>query len=141
MKRGQVYLLVGLTTMGFQMWSWFLGGLMAVLSLGQLVGGILQKSGAPGWFKHSLGGAGYAAGGPAGKVADRAIEHAATRPEREAERAAGLAERNARLMSYQRSNFMPQGPADYMARYRPSNRDTRSSPDFINYLQQFIKRQ
>ena len=125
-------LLVGLMTMGFQAWSWFLGVLMSLLSLAKAADSTMKSAGAPNWLR------GVTTGGYGAYTMNEEEKAAAARAE--AEEAAREAQRfNA---PYQRSEYMPnRDSSDHMARYAPQNRQPQSgvSPDIMAYLRRYVR--
>lgn len=133
MKRWQVFLLVGMITTVFQVWSWFLGALLAALSLAKTADTGLKKMGAPDWLRR-VGTGGY---GVYSVYQDNEAKRAAD----EAERA--QADAGKFNMPYRRSEHMPDRSGGYspMARYSPGNRQASSGvdPQLMAYLRSFTQ--
>ncbi len=112
MKRWKTYLLVGMITMGFEAWSWFLGiglaGWLAIVAASKYVGEALAE--------------------PGNRKRAQASREAADK----------LAARNAKLQSYQPSEFLPQERQGAIDRYSPQNRQPRQS-NLAQYLRSFTQ--
>jgi len=124
-------LLVGLMTMGFQMWSWFLGPLMAAYAVAQAADAALKKADAPDWLRKMGTG-----------VYGTYQVWSENKAEEEAEEQAEEQARLSKLQPYRRSEFMPgAGDGGHMARYAPGNRPMQSgvSPNVMDYLRKYVR--